>query len=216
MPKTLLQVAQEVAREVGLDADFDAFTDFDETNLLKQYINRSYNRLIREVGTRNAYQYTSTGSFSTIASTGSYSLPTDTKQLNKNGIYITVGDTRRALQAVTLQYAQDKYPNLYTYEAIPQQAILLASAIQLYPIPDDTYLIEYYYAAHPPELLATTDTFIYPDPWLDFIVKDSQYQYEKFKGIGELTGTKAEAEMLLMDILTEAEINNPSYFYGMY
>jgi len=214
MADTLLTVVQRVSRKVGLDPTITSFSESNESNDVVQDVNDAYFELIRALPKDTPYLNDVSGSITTVNGTRLYSLGSGARVFNLlEWSFENETDSDNLLEVVTLGFVQQKDSQydentgkpLYLYREGNDQ-------LGIYPVPDDAYTIKYKFTKTFSRLSDTDDVFIVPDEWLRFVEKKAQYFYEDRKGFGSPEATYTLAEEMLVEILAEAELLNPTYF----
>lgn len=215
MALTLLEIVKRVAAQTKLidPTTITAFSYDDETQNLVDYINRAVDKLKTELPTEGLqFLYKTNGSISTVASTRLYSLASDT-HVNNIFTWSFEDDTNtdNPLQYATLEYIKGTYPNYDSDTGKPQYFYIEDTQIGLYPIPDATYTIKYFYQETPTALSATSATFPFPDDWLGFVVDFASYLYKDEKSIQSAGTDLAMASGKLAKIYGEVWAKRPEY-----
>lgn len=216
MAETLLSVVKQVARAVGLSPSITAFFDGDETNDLVQDVNNGYHTLLQSLPKDCVYLLEQEATFNTANGIQTYNKPDSALSFN-----IAAWSFRRLtptpifnLTVETYESALRNYPDFTTKTGKPEVVVLRDTTLQLYPIPDGVYEVNYKYSTANPVLVAPTDTFIIPDNWVRFVTKYAQYQYEQRKGFGNTMSSLNEAKIILTQIQVDNYLLTPTVIYS--
>jgi len=214
MAWNLLEVAQRVAFEVGVSNTFTSFSDNDDSNLIKYYVNKAYYSLYDRLPKNCIYFTGSKGTISTVAGTYLYNITPVQFNIDNWQWRITEGSNQVSkLDIYTKDNALDVYLDLANNQAKPS-IVYPDSPTQVgfYPVPDQVYTIEYYYTPSVVETSATTDTFIFPDSWLRlYVIPHAAYLYLAAKDFEDKDRKQQEAVDGYGIINAECSLLNPYY-----
>lgn len=216
MAQTLLQVAQRIARKMGLDDTFTAFSDSDETNDIKYWINDAYLELMTELTECTSYLIDISGSLTTSASTRLYALDSDARIWNLfDWSFSNETENDAKIRFATLRYVQERDAKYDETEGTPYLVYPEGDQLGVYPVPDGTYTIKYKFKKPFTELTATTDTFVTPDEWVRrFIDVRVQAMRARVKGWDEVGMLEEEADRELALVIVDAQKFAPLFFRG--
>lgn len=182
MARTLLDVAQKVARRCRLNPSFTAFSDDDETQMLVDFINEAVSEL------RNKLPWVPTaegrGTLSLVAGTRLYDVASDALATE---IYLwslaNQTDDNVAIEAGTLEWVKKNDTDYLTVQGKPTTLYVENGQLGFYPVPDGNYTITYIYPEIPAVMSTTTATFPYPDDWLLWVELAATITYKDLKGM---------------------------------
>ena len=210
MAITLLEVAQRVARQVGLDTGFAGFSELDETKDLVSDINDARESLWMTLPKNTPYFY-SEGVFNLVNGVRTYALASDAQSFAlMDWSFENETSDDAPIQPVTLAWVQ--YQDSRFDEVAGQPSMVYREGVDsvgFYPIPDASYTVNYRYAGTPSRLSLTTDTFGLPDTWVQWIVLKAQEAYERRKNLGNPDMTHERASELLEKIMVQVWEMNP-------
>ena len=219
MAKTALQIVNKVRRKVGL-SQVTAFAETDESNDNLADINEAYRILFDALPDDLPYTMdTTSGDFSTVASTRTYALDSSAKSFNLLEWSVNNETENDApLRMITLQALQDLDKQYDEKTGQPTHVYLDGTdQIALYPIPDAVYNIKYKFKTAIVEARVTTDTFLLPDEWIEkFVVKKASALYlgPSRKGFMRQEEVELAGEQELAEIIGQAAEMHPSYLVG--
>jgi hypothetical protein len=205
MVVTLLDVARRVARQVGLDSGFTAFSELDETADVVSDINDALEALWMTLPKDVPY-FLQQGSLNLVNGTRTYALASDARSfaLMDWGFENETAEDA-PLQSVTLAWVQ--YLDNRFDEVMGRPTMVYrdgADRVGFYPIPDGPYTVLYRYAGVPARLSLAGELFGIPDAWVQWVALKAQEAYERRKGLGNPEVTYARAEERLAQIMVQA------------
>lgn len=168
----------------------------DET--LDRIINAAY----REIGSKFPFNETRCiKSFSTIAGTNRYTVPTDLAALFR----VWDDTNKKKLSKRGVRYLANLPLNMQ--DGKPCYYVRAKDWIQLIPTPDAIYTIDIYYLTEIQDLVVDGDTFVLPLPWHDGIILKARHLYYDERGdIGKAIYAKNEWKDWLSDKPSEIDL----------
>jgi hypothetical protein len=175
MANTLIEICKDVAFEVGVSTTFTSFSDNDDSNLLKYYVNKAYLEIFDQILPRNSiYNNTQTGTITTVSGTRVYALDINTDHFKTDDLRFRINEGVNLITDLAFYNKQDVLDEFKDASGTIAKPYIVyvenATQFGLFPVPDATYTIEYYYTPNPVKLTQTTDTFLVPDSWLRLYV----------------------------------------------
>lgn len=217
MSYTLLEICQKVAYETGVSTSFTSFTENDDSNLIKYYVNKAQLEIYDEILPKNSvYANTQTGTITTTNGLKTYNISTNTNHFRTNDLAFRIVD---GVNQIVDLYYYNKENVLEIYKdlngTIAKPYIIYAensTQVSFFPVPDNTYTINYYFTPFISELTSTTDTFIFPDNWLRlYVVPKAAYYYLESKQFPDAESQAAKAKTGSGIIISESLAKDPIF-----
>jgi len=202
MADTLIDVVKRVLRATGQDTDISAFSDNDDTQFIVDQINEG----LLDLHSLGGGDIILNGTLTVTPSTRLFSVATglDIHEIEQFSWRINnaLGDI--PLKYVTREYIISRYPLFEAQESeTPEFVYYEAQKAGFYPLLKagaSNLTIQYSYLTTSVRLSATTDTFPYPDKWVQYAQKYAQGKYEIYKGLGQPAVTAGESDSLYTEI----------------
>lgn len=190
MADTLLTVIQRVLAATGQDPSVTSLSDTDDTRYLLDRVNDALMRLY----TLKASHIDSSSTITVTANTRAYSVTAGVDIYTIEPTSFRIGTQKVYLTDLDRLERKDTEWDTRTGPTI-ENVYFDNGQICVYPILETGTASQTLKFRHPQvwaRLTATTDTFDYPDVWLDYVERYAQFLYEVFKGISNPVVSQAE------------------------
>lgn len=192
MADTLLSVIQRVLAATGQDPSVTSLSDSDDTRYLMDRVNDALMKLYTLKGTH----IDSSSSLTITATTRAYSITAGLDIYTIEPTSFRLDDQKIELIDLDRLERIDTEWDTRTAENV-RYIYYDNGQVCVYPILATGTASKTLKFRHPQvwaRLSTTTDTFDYPDVWLDYVERYAQFRYEVFKGISNPIVSQQEVE----------------------
>lgn len=217
MPATALSICRWVAAEVGVDSSFSSFSTLDESADILRYVNNALRHLTNALPADVVPLFRNTFQVLTSSGTVSYTISDATfNRVPGWGVTLrTDQNTEKPLKQITPEAALQQFPQTTTPRGEPEYYQITATGVRFYPTPDDAYRITLRYSKPHPALANPSDTFLYPDEWVEgFVAHWAKMLYEIDKGFQTASATADLAKTYMAGIQVDVSRLSPQYVRG--